>query len=176
MRDKLIQLLLAPMKLPIHNPKDFVKVTAEAYADRFLANGVVVLDTNIVSPENRPLIQTFAEMPLNEVLDLVKAKQEGLILVPPCKVGEEIWFVDRNESGEPIDITGAVFLAQSKGCIIATSYINDYDLTETIEYHINRTQDNYDTNLLVYPIEDCYVTKEEAEQALAERKSDNGHP
>ena len=95
------------------------------------------------------------------------------VTVPPCEIGEEIWFVDRNESGEPIDITGAVFLAQSKGCIIATSYINDYDLTETIEYHINRTQDNYDTNLLVYPIEDCYVTKEEAEQALKARSRKN---
>ena len=91
------------------------------------------------------------------------------VFVPPCEIGEEIWFVDRNESGEPIDITGAVFLAQSKGCIIATSYINDYDLTETIEYHINRTQDNYDTNLLVYPIEDSYVTKEEAKRALKEK-------
>lgn len=45
------------------------------FADFLLANGVVVFDTDIVSPENRPLIQTFAEMPLNEVFDLVKANR-----------------------------------------------------------------------------------------------------
>lgn len=63
------------------------------FVDYLLANGVVVFDTDIVSPENRPLIQTFAEMPLNEVFDLVKAKQEGRIIVPPCTVGDTIYQV-----------------------------------------------------------------------------------
>lgn len=90
---------------------------------------------------------------------------ENGVIVPPCNVGEEIWVIER-EDGEAIDVLGCMFLAQSKGCVIATSYINDYDLDETIEYHINKTQDNLDTNLMVYPAEDCYMTREEAEQAL----------
>lgn len=89
-------------------------------------------------------------------------------IVPPCKVGEEIWVIER-EDGEAIDVLACMFLAQSKGCVIATSYINDYDLDETIEYHINKTQYNLDTDLMVYPAEDCYMSREEAEQALKER-------
>lgn len=88
---------------------------------------------------------------------------------PPCKVGEEIWVIDY-EDGEAVDISCVMFLAKSKGCIIATSWINDYDLDETIDFHINETQNNFDTDLKVYPDEDCFATKEEAEQALKERE------
>ena len=91
------------------------------------------------------------------------------VIVPPCKVGDEIWVIDR-EDGEAVDISCVMFLAKSKDCVIATSWINDYDLDETIEFHINETQNNIDTDLKVYPNEDCFKTKAEAEQALLERK------
>lgn len=82
------------------------------------------------------------------------------VIVPPCKVGDGIWVVEED------DITCYMFLAKSKGCVIATSWINDYDLDETIEYHIAETQDNLDTDLVVFPDEYCFATKEEAEQKL----------
>lgn len=91
------------------------------------------------------------------------------VIVPPVEVGDEIWVIDR-EDGEAVDISCVMFLAKSKGCIIATSWINDYDLDETLEFHINETQNNFDTDLKVYPDEDCFLTKEEAEQALKERE------
>jgi hypothetical protein len=65
-----------------------------------------------------------------------------------------------------------MFLAKSKGCVIATSWINDYDLDETIEYHIAETQDNLDTDLAVFPDEYCFATREEAEQKLKEGKQE----
>lgn len=91
----------------------------------------------------------------------------------PCKVGEEIWVIDR-EDGEAVDISCVQFIAKSKGCIIATSWINDYDIDETIAYHINETQENFDTDLQVYPDGDWFTTKEQAEQALEEERNGNG--
>lgn len=85
---------------------------------------------------------------------------ENGVIVPPCKVGDGIWVVEED------DITCYMFLAKSKGCVIATSWINDYDLDETIEYHIAETQDNLDTDLVVFPDEYCFATREEAEQRL----------
>ena len=85
---------------------------------------------------------------------------ENGVIVPPCKVGDGIWVVEED------DITCYMFLAKSKGCVIATSWINDYDLDETIEYHIDETRDNFDTGLAVFPENICFATREEAEQAL----------
>ncbi len=93
--------------------------------------------------------------------------EEGNIIVPPFKVGDEVWVVEED------DVTCYMFLAKSKGCIIATSWINDYDVDETLEYHITETQDNLDTDLAVFPDECCFATKEQAEKALKEG-TDNG--
>lgn len=84
---------------------------------------------------------------------------ENGAIVPPFKVGDEVWVVEED------DVTCYMFLAKSKGCIIATSWINDYDVDETLEYHITETQDNLDTDLAVFPDEWCFVTKEEAQKA-----------
>lgn len=62
-------------------------------ADHLLENGVVMLDTGVISPENRPLIQTVAGMPINEVIELVKAKQSNRVIVPPCKVGDTVYLI-----------------------------------------------------------------------------------
>lgn len=80
-------------------------------------------------------------------------------------IGQEVWVIERECDGTT-DVAGFLFLAESKGCIIASSWINDYDFDETIEYHIQETSENYDTALHVYPIEDCFDTREEAEKAL----------
>lgn len=114
----------------------------------------------------------------NKYLNLLKFESSILadyliangVIVPPCKVGDEIWVIDR-EDGEAVDISCIQFLAKFKGCIIGTAWINDYDLDETLEFHINETQNNVDTDLKVYPDEDCFLTKEEAEKALKESEN-----
>ena len=91
------------------------------------------------------------------------------VIVSPLKVGDEIWVIDR-EDYEAVDISCIQFLAKSKGCVIGTAWINDYDLDETIEFHIDETRNNFCTDLQVYPDEDCFITREEAEKALEEKK------
>ena len=85
------------------------------------------------------------------------------------EIGQEVWVVER-EDGEAIDVSCVLFLAKSKNCIIASDWIDDYDFDEIIEYHIEETAVNFDTDLKVYPIFDCFSTREEAEKALSERK------
>lgn len=80
-------------------------------------------------------------------------------------IGQEIWIVERDD-GEVFDVSCVLFLAESKGCVIASSWINDYDFDEIINYHIEETAENVDTDLKVYPLDDCFATKEEAEQVL----------
>jgi len=56
-------------------------------------------------------------------------------------------------------------------CVIATALINDYDIDETLNYHIDETRERFDTDLKVYPEYDCFLTKKEAKKALAERSN-----
>lgn len=46
---------------------------AETLADYLLANGVVVIDTDVVSPKNRPLITQCFGMPIDEVIERLSA-------------------------------------------------------------------------------------------------------
>ena len=49
-------------------------VSNEKLADHLIANGVIVFDMNVISPENRPLITHIATMPLDDVLELIQQK------------------------------------------------------------------------------------------------------
>ena len=64
----------------------------ETIADHLLANGVMCVDTNTVDVvKNRePLITAFG-MPMNELAYLIRAKREGRVIVPPCKVGDIVY-------------------------------------------------------------------------------------
>lgn len=118
----------------------------------------------------KALIQDFCKELIDEERDYVEvtefnadlqAKLAGLKKESKFEAGQSIWVVER-DGGEAVDVSSVLFLARSQGCIIATSYINDFDFDETIEYLIEQTSENYETPLHVYPIEDCFATKEEA--------------
>ena len=53
------------MQLPVHNPKDFLKVTAESYADRILANNFVEVvrckDCKHLTVHNSPTLYAYCE-------------------------------------------------------------------------------------------------------------------
>lgn len=85
-REKLIVLIMESVNGCARN-------WAEVIADHLLKNGVVVIDTDVVSMKNRPLISTVASLPIDEVIDLVKAKIEGRLIVPPVKVGDTVFLV-----------------------------------------------------------------------------------
>lgn len=141
-------------------------------AEYLVANGVVVLDMKVLSLKNIPLVTHFANMPLDEVFELVKAKQQGRVLKLPCNVGDTVYIIER-EDGEAEDYTGYMFLAQTANAVIVTPFINDYDVEETIEDLIQETAETMDVDLCVFPLEDCYTTKEDAKTALKGSDADN---
>lgn len=128
---------------------------AEVIADHLLANGVVVIDTDVVSMKNRPLISSVASLPIDEVIDLVKAKEEGRLIVPPCKVGSKVYFADNEHHSAFI------------GNIVSYSL-------DAAHLWFNC---HYECGLNIWhPIEDfgktVFLTREEAEKALAERSKE----
>lgn len=79
-------------------------------ADHLIENGVVILDPQKYPPvTNRGIIDSIMEMPLDEMAELIRAKQEGRIIVPPCKVGDTAYRITRLYNGETIIVEGIVF-------------------------------------------------------------------
>ena len=157
-RDRLIEL--------INDARDFRtgQELSERIADYLLANGVMALDTGVISHKKRPLITHFAGMPMDDVLDLVRAKQEGRIIALPCKVGDTVYAVSLN--------TETNIVAVHRG------YIGSIDIRSTGNYlficHEGFDDEPYFTNICG-KFEDfgkfIFLTKEEAERALKEREN-----
>ena len=89
MRNKWIEIVNRVLKdnfkhVPLH--------VAANVAYSLLREGAVLVDTNTVDfVTNRKPIQTALGMPLDELSDLIRAKQDGRIVVLPCKVGARIY-------------------------------------------------------------------------------------
>lgn len=97
-------------------------------------------------------------------------KKEGEIIMKNEKkfiLGGEAWVVERDDGGNACEVSGYVFLAQAGNAVILTPYINDLEnLEDLLDYHIEQTRDNYETDLAVFPADDCYTDRESAMVAL----------
>ena len=119
-------------------------------ADHLLANGIVCIDTNTVDVVKNigPLTTAFG-MPLNELADLIRAKQEGRVIVPPCKVGDTVWIAGEYR-GVYSAIVRTMFFSHSGVEMVRTTKCD-------IPFH--------DFGKV------AFFTHEEAEKALAERSN-----
>lgn len=98
-----------------------------------------------------------------------QAEKEGRLLVLPCAPGEEAWVVERDEDGYAVDVSCYMFLAKAGDAVILTAYVNNLtNVQDTLAYHMMETAANYDTDLAVFPADDCYSTREDAEKALGD--------
>lgn len=89
--------------------------------------------------------------------------------------GEEVWVVERDEDGNACEVGGYVFLAEVASAVVLSPYINDLeDLEDLLNYHIEETAGNYDTDLSVFPAADCYTDKEAAKAALKSETGEEG--
>ena len=88
---------------------------------------------------------------------------------PVFTAGDLVYVIERDEDNIPVDVSGYMFLARVGDYAIASGWINDLETAEeTLAYHAGETRDNYDTDLCVFPFEDCYATREEARAVLGE--------
>jgi hypothetical protein len=89
---------------------------------------------------------------------------------PGCK----IYLVERDECGYPVDVSGYMFVTDVLEYAILTAYINDLKtIEETLEYHEQECWENYDTDLVVAKLSDCYSCFEFAEEAMREEVGDS---
>lgn len=148
-REKLIELIMKA-RSPLIS-----RALAEKEADYLIANGVIALDTGVISHKNRPLITRFAGMPMDDVLDLVRAKQEGRIIVLPCKVGAIVYLFYPVRKGIYEAVVDEIYLSQKSKFIVVR------------DLYFNRRQSIFFEQIG----KTVFLTKEEAEKALKEREN-----
>lgn len=153
-RERLLQLIEeAEEKFPNMGDLVFKMAVEEYVADHLLENGAVFVDTNCVKRENLPLIQQAFNMPLDELAQLVDAKQSGRIAELPCKVGDTIYTKYKYSfKVESIEILKdkKVFRCGNDGTDDYTAFYEDEIGTEV------------------------FLTREEMEKALAKETAQNG--
>lgn len=103
----------------------------------------------------------FSRDAVNRILDSVDASVEHFTL------GQEVWIVERDEDGEAYDIGGYVFISEVAGYAILTPYVNDHgDLEYLLDYHRRDTCTDFNADLTVVFIDDCYASRASAQAAL----------
>ena len=129
-------------------------------ADYRLVNGDMLVDTEAVDiVTNGVPIRTLFGMPLDELAELIRAKQEGRIIVPPCKVGDTVFAVLYDGIVEEWYISEeTVTEVGSKGFYLSGYCPPRDDMTTFINYKEFGKE--------------FYLTREEAEEALAERSGE----
>ncbi len=81
--------------------------------------------------------------------------------------GECVWAIVRDEIGEPVDIDGYLFLANTMGAVILTPYINNLPhLDDVIKHLIEETAEDIRLPLVIFPDTDCYLSYEDAQAAM----------
>lgn len=107
---------------------------------------------------------------------LQKGSQPGFLSIHPCykelidldsKKGSEAWVIDRDIFGDPCEIAGVVFVTAVNGVALVAPYLGDSgDLDCILQDCVDETAKNMECNLLAYPLEDCFWSKEAAKQAV----------
>lgn len=111
---------------------------------------------------------------LDRLKELVEADKEGKAEMFPCKPGEEIWVIERDDYGDALGFSCCVFVAKSENYVIASSHIYQCEGAKEILKCLNeQTAIEYNCEMLVYPADDCYLDKQSAEAALEKMKEDD---
>lgn len=104
-----------------------------------------------------------------EIVKKLKAyedvEEQGLLLRLPCKVGEDVWCLEDDEC------YGYVFIAMSgEYYIVSSNYVHCDDIYEQLEEMEDDTENGFEPSVCVFHKDKVFLTKEEAEQALAKMK------
>ena len=112
-------------------------------------------------------MRLVGSIPLDLLRELVEADRDGRCVVQEYNPGDPVWVVERDEIDEPDCVSGYVFVAYADGVVIVHPYIGDCGEIDAILYDcITETRENGECDLEVFPIEDCYCSKEDAKNAL----------
>lgn len=105
----------------------------------------------------------FSRSAVNRILTTVFASEKHF------EPGQEVWIVERDEDGKACEVGGYVFLAEVAGYAILSPYVNGHgDLEYLLDYHRRETCTDYDAELPVVHLNDCYPSRAAAHRALDE--------
>lgn len=112
--------------------------------------------------------ESFAEETLLKmVAQYLGTSPELIQKVSQLRPGAEVFVLERDDEEKACEVSGYMLLAVVKDAVIVSAYINDLDAIEsTLDYHIRETAENYDTDLAVFPLKDCYSSSYDAHTAL----------
>lgn len=132
---------------------------AEHFADHLLANGVVIIDPQKYPPvNNQRIIKTVLGVSLDEMAELIDAKQEGRIIVPPCKVGDTVYISENPYTFLP--------LKKAVEGEVVSIHLHEYGLFIRVLFDTKKINGCVDYNLDWKLGKTVFLTREEAERAL----------
>lgn len=83
------------------------------------------------------------------------------------KEGQTVWVTIKDELDGIIDVSGFMLVGAFHGYAVLCPFVFGIDnLRETMEYYIEQQQEWDDPQFFVFPLKDCYITREEAESAV----------
>lgn len=81
--------------------------------------------------------------------------------------GQKVWVVERDEIEEPDAVSGVVFISEVGGVALVHSSLGGCrELDAILHYCLEETRENFSCNIQAYPIEDCYESFDDAEEAM----------
>lgn len=80
--------------------------------------------------------------------------------------GMPVWVIERDADGAAQGVSGYIFIAHVECVVILSSYVNDFDFYDILAYHVQCTVEEYDTDLCVFPDEDCFISKDACNAAF----------
>lgn len=126
-----------------------------------------------------PLLAEYVKLgPIDRLRELAQADKEGRCVVQRFSPGQTVWVIERNEYGEAYDLSGYVFVTSLRGIALVSPKINGSPEIDVILMDQVESRINYDDGCIVaYPADDCYLSREAAEQALGEdaRRQEEKH-
>lgn len=149
------------------------KLTGMAAINRFLKeNDIVVDDITAHKPpalcyiDDRALcFDGDAAGLLAKVQGFKPWYQQSKAFVP----GQAVWVIERPFDGEfDSQVCGYIYLATVAGAVLVTPFIYGRDtLEDMVQYCLQSTASSFSEHVYFFPMEDCYTTAQEAEEALA---------
>lgn len=105
---------------------------------------------------------------LDRLRELAEADRRGRCVALPFAPGDEVWVVERDETGEPDCVSGYVFVSAASGVALVHPFIGGSgDLYDILQDCLDNTAEADGTcDIAAYPLDDCYGSRKDAEAAL----------
>ena len=104
---------------------------------------------------------------LDHFREIVEADRDGRCVVLPFAPGDEVWVVERDETGEPDCVSGYVFVTAAPGVALVHPFIGGSgDLQDILQDCLDNTEMSSTWDIEAYSLDDCYVSRKDAEAAL----------